>query len=339
LVDRAEVAFLQVGFRVVRLAVGAVEPPVDALVDVALVVQLLEDVLHPLLVPFLGGADEVVVADVEGLPKFLDPRDDLVDVLERLLARLAGRPLHVEPVLIGARQKPRVVAPQAVIARQRVGGHRRIRVPDVQLVVGIIDGRRDVERALRHEPVPSLLVVTPRLAASPRRSRRQGPSGQKITPPRPHGPAGAKGGLSRYHPGSATPHGRRPRQVLPVKPGPYPGAVTGAAAACRQPPGLAYWRRALRSGRWRAALGGLLQGHLQRNLRRRLPPSPALWGRRTSAYSSLSSHLTALIAFNSSRAGQGCQRPAELKADSGPAAAPGCPYSRSITCSMSGSSM
>src|SRR5690606_17874507 len=167
--------------------------------------------------------------------------------------------------------------------------------------------------------------ATPSLAASRARARGAGPSGQTITPPRPPGPAGANGGLSRYRPGSATPHGRRPRQVLPVQPGPYPGAVTGAAAACRQPPGLAYWRRALHSVRWRAALGGLLQGHLQRNPRRRLSPSPALWGRRTSAYSSPSSHATALIAYNSSRARQGCQRPPELEADTEPATAPDCP--------------
>ena len=54
--------------RVVVLAAHAVEALVDVLVDVAVVVDRGEELLHALVVARFGRADEVVVLDVEGGP-------------------------------------------------------------------------------------------------------------------------------------------------------------------------------------------------------------------------------------------------------------------------------
>ena len=53
---------------VVVLAGDAVQAGVGAQLNEAVVVDLLEELLHHRVVPGLGGADEVVVADVEALP-------------------------------------------------------------------------------------------------------------------------------------------------------------------------------------------------------------------------------------------------------------------------------
>src|SRR5665213_296673 len=54
--------------RVVVLAADAVQTLVDVLVDVAVVVDRREELLHALVVARFGRADEVVVVDVEGRP-------------------------------------------------------------------------------------------------------------------------------------------------------------------------------------------------------------------------------------------------------------------------------
>src|SRR5690606_31602551 len=168
---------------------------VGALVDVALVVKLLENLLHPALVPLLGGADEIVVGNVQALPQMLDPLDDGVDILQGFLPCLGRRPLEVEAVLVGAREEPGVVTPQAVVSRQGVGGHRGVGVADVELVVGIVDRGRHVKSLPAQEA--SHLPVTyawPARAAGPNKKTlaRQGRGstrGTTLASRRPRGPA------------------------------------------------------------------------------------------------------------------------------------------------------
>ena len=144
-VDRAEHPVDQLLFAVVRLAGHAVEADVGVLVDPAVVVDRLEQPLHRLGVAGLGGADEVVVADVEQRPGVAEPGTGAVGLLDGAEARLLGRPQHLQAVLVGAGEEPGVVADQAVPAGQRVGGDRRVGVTDVRDVVDVVDRRRHVE--------------------------------------------------------------------------------------------------------------------------------------------------------------------------------------------------
>jgi hypothetical protein len=102
---------------------------VAAEVDVAVGVELLDDLRTPTLVALAGGADEVVVGDVQFLPHLLEDRHVAVRQLRRLDARGLGGLDHLDAVLVGAGEEVRVVAGQAVVARDRVGGERGVNVP------------------------------------------------------------------------------------------------------------------------------------------------------------------------------------------------------------------
>ena len=135
-----------------QLAVGpealaglAVVADVLALVDVALLVELGEDLLAGLHVVVVGGADEAVVADVQQLPQILDGGHDLVHILLGGHAGVGGLVLDLLAVLVGAGQEHDVIALHALEAGQCVAGHGGVAVADVQLVAGVVDGGRDIK--------------------------------------------------------------------------------------------------------------------------------------------------------------------------------------------------
>ena len=154
-------------FAVHQLAVGpealaglAVVAGVLALVDVALLIELGEDLLAGLHVVVVGGADEAVVADVHQLPQIFDGGDDLIHVLLGGHACVGGLVLDLLAVLVGAGQEHDVVALHPLEACQCVAGHGGVAVADVQLVAGIINRCGDVEcLVLAHENDSSFLLA------------------------------------------------------------------------------------------------------------------------------------------------------------------------------------
>ncbi len=173
----------------VLLAAHAIVPLELARVDVAVVVELLQEEGDPVLVPRIRRADEVVVGDVDRLEQRLPRRlDELVDPgLRRAVVR-DGRAQDLLAVLVGAGEQPGVVAGLAVPAREHVGGDLGVGVADVRHVVHVEDRRRDVEGAVRghaHHPIPGAAAVTvgrarpgrgrDGRARSPRRPRRRRP--------------------------------------------------------------------------------------------------------------------------------------------------------------------
>ena len=138
-----------------RLARGAVQPLVGALVDVPLLVQLAEDLLHLLLVVGVGGADELVVGNVHHVPD----RADLVgDAVDELLGRLAGGGgllLDLLAVLVRARLEAHVVALVALEPRDRVREDDLVGVADVRLARSVGDRRGDVIRFFVHASPPA----------------------------------------------------------------------------------------------------------------------------------------------------------------------------------------
>ena len=99
-------------------------------------------------VPLLGRADEVVVGDVDRLEQRL-PRvgDELVGPFLRRHPVGRGGAQDLLAVLVGAGQRPGVLTRLAVPAREHVGGHLRVGVPDVGHVVDVEDRGRYVEGA------------------------------------------------------------------------------------------------------------------------------------------------------------------------------------------------
>ena len=162
-VDRADLLALVLALAVHELArllellaADAVVALVLARVDVSGVVEVLQELLHVRLVAGIGGADEVVVGEVDGLEQRL-PRlgDELVGPLLRRDAVRRGRAEDLLPVLIGTGEHPGVFAALAVPACDDVGGDLRVRVPDVRHIVHVEDRRGDVEgRAAGHADHP-----------------------------------------------------------------------------------------------------------------------------------------------------------------------------------------
>ena len=93
----------------------------------------------------LGGADEVVVGEVQRRGHLAEALGVAVGERARRQALLGRRLLHLQPVLVGAGEEEDVLAVEPLEARDGIGGDRLVGVADVRLAVGIGDGRGDVE--------------------------------------------------------------------------------------------------------------------------------------------------------------------------------------------------
>jgi hypothetical protein len=93
----------------------------------------------------LGGADEIVVGEVQRRGHGAEALRVAVGELARRDAFLDGRLLHLEAMLVGAGQEEHVLAVEPLEARDRIGGDRLVGVPDVRRPVRIGNGRGDVE--------------------------------------------------------------------------------------------------------------------------------------------------------------------------------------------------
>ena len=133
LVDRAQVAGQQVVVGVVELTRHAVLAAVETELDVAGVVAGLQQLLDGDAVALLGRADEVVVGDVQPLPRLDEGGGDRIGELLRRQVRVGGRVLDLEAVLVRAREEEHVVAGEAVPAGEGVRDDRRVRVRQVGL--------------------------------------------------------------------------------------------------------------------------------------------------------------------------------------------------------------
>ena len=141
-----------------QLAVGpealtglAVFALVGALVDVAIVIHLLEDLLNGLHMVVIRGADEPVVGDVHQLPQIQHAAGALHNVVHELLGGdpgLLGLVLDLLTMLIGAGEEHHIIALEPLEAGHGVGSHGAVRVADVEFGRRIVDGRGNVEFSL-----------------------------------------------------------------------------------------------------------------------------------------------------------------------------------------------
>ena len=138
------VAVDQVVLGVIGLAADAVEALVGVALDVAVVVDGLQELLNGAGVALLGGADEVVVVDVQQVGRLAKPQAVAVGEGLGLDALGLGRLLVLQPVLVGAGDEAHVVAEQAVPAGHGIADDHLVGVADVGRVVDVHDRRRQV---------------------------------------------------------------------------------------------------------------------------------------------------------------------------------------------------
>ena len=119
------------------------------LVDFALVEELLEHLTYDFLVPLLGGADKIVVGDIELGQKSAEFGADLVGKLLRRDAFFLGALLDLLAVFIDAGEKMYAVAHLAAEARDHVREHLFVGVPQVGRTVHVINRGGNIKRLHR----------------------------------------------------------------------------------------------------------------------------------------------------------------------------------------------
>src|SRR5579883_3312402 len=127
-----------VGFE--TLAALAIPPLVTALVDVAVVEHLLDELAAAFVMAGLARLDEIVVADLQGAPDLLKLPGHVVAIGFRIDAQLGGALGDLDGVLVVAHEEEHVVALHAAIARLYVRAELFEGGADMRPAVGVIDG-------------------------------------------------------------------------------------------------------------------------------------------------------------------------------------------------------
>ena len=150
--DLFPVLFHQLGRRPEALAGGAVHALVLGLVNVALVVETAEDLLHDLHMALLGSADEIVVFDVHQLPQGLRFLGDLIHELLGRHAGFLGLFFDFLAVLVQTGEEIGIVSLHLLKAGHGIGRHGGVGVADVHVPAGIINRGGDIKGFLfRHD--------------------------------------------------------------------------------------------------------------------------------------------------------------------------------------------
>src|SRR5262249_24850424 len=111
----------------------------------AVVVDLLQKLAAAFVVPFLAGLDEVVVADLQGAPDFLELAGHVVAVGLGIFAHLGGALGDLDGVLIVAPPEMGLAAFHAAVAGLDVGADLLEGGADVRATIGVVDGRGLIE--------------------------------------------------------------------------------------------------------------------------------------------------------------------------------------------------
>ena len=134
----------QLRHREERFARNAVHALIVALIDIALLIEALENLLHLRFVIGVGRADELVVARSHQVPDALDLARGAIHVGFRRNALGLGLVLDLLAVLVRAGLEEDIIALIAFIPRDGVRQYRLIGVADMRLAGSVSDCRGDV---------------------------------------------------------------------------------------------------------------------------------------------------------------------------------------------------
>ena len=127
------------------LARSAIPAFIYVFVNIALFIKALENLLNGGFVVIVGGADEVIVADVHFIPQFANFTCYAVNVCLGSDACIFRKVFNFLTVLIGARAEEYVLAAHTLIACNRVGHNCLIGVAKVGLARSIGNGCCQIE--------------------------------------------------------------------------------------------------------------------------------------------------------------------------------------------------
>ena len=138
--ELAVLVLLEVGLGVVGFLVHAVPALVAALVAVALVVEVLPELLHGAGVARLSRAHKIGVGDVEKIPHVAEGRLHGVAPFLRRHALRSGRVGNLLAMLVHAGDERHVVAVHALVTRNRVGRDGGVRRAQVRGGIHVVNG-------------------------------------------------------------------------------------------------------------------------------------------------------------------------------------------------------
>ena len=139
LVVEPRLAFVVIGLVAHRVPAG-----IFVEIDVAVRLHALPDRVRGAVVARLGGADEVVVRELEFFHHGLEARHVALDQLPRRQIFLGRRLQHFDAVLVGAGEEEYVAAVEPGKASDGVGGDRFIGVADMRRTVRVRNRGGDV---------------------------------------------------------------------------------------------------------------------------------------------------------------------------------------------------
>ena len=140
----------QLGLGPEGLAGSTVHALVSALVNIALVVQLLEDLLYLLLMIIVGGTDEFIIGSVHQIPDALNLGRYVIHEFLRSNACLLSLQLDLLTVLVGSGLEEYVVALESPETGNGVRQYDFIGVSNVGLAGCVGNGRGHVKLFLFH---------------------------------------------------------------------------------------------------------------------------------------------------------------------------------------------
>ena len=137
--DRAVLLIHHLGRCVERLALSAVHSLVIAQVNVALIVELLEDLLDLALVVFVSCADKAVIRSVYQIPESLDLSGHFIDEFLGSLAGCRCPGLDLLSVLVASRLEMYVIAVRFLVSGDAVSQNDLIGVSDMRFAGSVCD--------------------------------------------------------------------------------------------------------------------------------------------------------------------------------------------------------
>ena len=142
---RAASLLVQLQLGPVAFTRRAVQACISSLVNIPLVINAAENLLHYLLMAFFRGADKIVIGDVQHFPQVLKACHDRIYIFNWRNPLFLCLLLDFLPMLVAAGQEEYIIPCQAVEACHRVGNSGAVSVTDVQLGTWIVDWRSDIE--------------------------------------------------------------------------------------------------------------------------------------------------------------------------------------------------
>ena len=135
----------QFPLRIKPLAAKTVKPLVLTEVDIAFVIDFLQDLLHHRHVVGVGGANELVVADAELRPHFLEQAADMIHIGFRGHIVVFGGLDDFVAMFVRTGQKKGFTPLHFMEATGDIRDDRRVGMSQMRFGIDVINGRGDVE--------------------------------------------------------------------------------------------------------------------------------------------------------------------------------------------------